>query len=162
LDPRYARLQAIIDKLTYKDWEIRLGTINALPYLYIRFIGPDASTGDPAVQVGRKWLLSEDMEESAVVQTALKAVLTAEEHEAREEFRYQGRAIFGPHFESARLARIFLRHNAEVAREQLGEKRELTEREKDQFDSLSLHLSELAARAALERLDQLDPLMDNV
>lgn len=54
-----------------------------------------AADGD--VWRGRKWRLSKHMTPSEVVQTCLKAVLTAEEHEAREHFLYQGRAIFGPH-----------------------------------------------------------------
>jgi hypothetical protein len=33
------------------------------------------------------------------VRTALKAVLTAEEHEARERFLFRGRAIFGPNID---------------------------------------------------------------
>jgi hypothetical protein len=37
------------------------------------------------------------------VQTALKAVLTAEEHEAREQFFYRGGAVFGPHINVDRL-----------------------------------------------------------
>jgi hypothetical protein len=48
-------------------------------------------------QTGRKWYLSPHMTRSEVVLTALKAILTAEEHEARERFRYKGRRIAGPH-----------------------------------------------------------------
>ena len=33
-----------------------------------------------------------------MIQTAFKAVLTAEEHETREAFRYKGQAIFAPHY----------------------------------------------------------------
>ena len=47
----------------------------------------------------RRWLLSPAMTKSEVVQTALKCVLAAVEHEAREAFTYRGRAIFGPHFD---------------------------------------------------------------
>lgn len=47
---------------------------------------------------GRKWFISQHATRSEVVQTVLKAILTALEHEAREHFRYKGRAIFAPHF----------------------------------------------------------------
>lgn len=45
----------------------------------------------------RKWALSEYMCESEIVQTALLAAITAEEHEAREAFRYKGKRVFNPH-----------------------------------------------------------------
>jgi len=45
----------------------------------------------------RKWRLSTHMTDSEVVQTALKCSLTSAEHEAREGFKFAGRAIFGPH-----------------------------------------------------------------
>jgi hypothetical protein len=55
-------------------------------------------TGEVETQHGRKWILSKHMTKSEVVTTAFKAVMTAEEHEIREKFRYGGRMIFGPHF----------------------------------------------------------------
>lgn len=55
------------------------------------------TTGQLCEHGGRKWLLSEHMTESEVVLTALKAALTAEEHEARENFRYNGKQVFNPH-----------------------------------------------------------------
>jgi len=54
---------------------------------------------------GRKWLLSQHMTDSEIVQTALLAVLVCEEHEARERFRYRGAAIFGPHQDVEDLVR---------------------------------------------------------
>lgn len=52
---------------------------------------------------GRKWRLSRHMVRSEVVQTALKAILTFEEHEIRERFLYRGRAIFDPHYDIDQL-----------------------------------------------------------
>ena len=46
---------------------------------------------------GRKWYVSEHAIEAEVVQTCLKAVLTAIEHEAREQFMFRGVALFHPH-----------------------------------------------------------------
>jgi len=51
----------------------------------------------------RKWVISSFATRSEVVQTMLKLVLTAMEHEAREKFTYKGKAIFGPHFDVERL-----------------------------------------------------------
>ncbi len=63
------------------------------PTLQVEFIVLDSGE----TWRGRKWLLSQHMTEGEVVQTALMACLAAEEHEAREAFRYKGKALFGPH-----------------------------------------------------------------
>ena len=52
---------------------------------------------DNEIQTGRKWYISKHTTESEVVLTALKALITFEEHEIREKFLYQGHAIFHPH-----------------------------------------------------------------
>lgn len=59
------------------------------------------------LQYTRKWYLSHEATRSEIVQTALKLVLTAVEHEARERFTYRGRPIFGPHFDVDRLVTMF-------------------------------------------------------
>lgn len=46
----------------------------------------------------RKWLLSQHMTVSELVQTAFKCVLASIEHEAREQFTYKKARVFGPHF----------------------------------------------------------------
>jgi len=79
----------------------------ARPYLQVVFMGRCTDTGEICRQTGRKWYLSPFMTKSEVVQTALKAVLTAEEHEARESFRYRGSAIFGPHFDVDSLVKLY-------------------------------------------------------
>lgn len=62
----------------------------------------------PITQRSRKWRLSEFMTKSEIVQTCLKAVLTVEEHEAREEFMFKGESIFGPHFDVDELYELCL------------------------------------------------------
>ncbi len=57
-------------------------------------------------QTTRKWLLSEHMVKSEIVQTVFKCVLTSVEHECREAFTYQGKPIFGPHFDVDSLVEI--------------------------------------------------------
>lgn len=88
-----ARFQKELADVAYKDWDIGVYMDGDRPYLQVAFRGAAG-----AVQKGRKWMLSPHMTKSEVVQTAFKAVLTAEEHEAREFFTYKGKAIFGPHF----------------------------------------------------------------
>lgn len=91
----------ILQDVTYKDWTF---FVSGKPdfYLQVRFPHPD---GSGKVLTGRKWRLSEYMNRTELVQTALMAVLAAVEHEAREEFLYKGQAVFGPHIDiEARLA----------------------------------------------------------
>lgn len=100
---RYNVIQILKD-IQYKDWELTVGNISDMDrpmYLQVRFI--DAN-GD--VQKGRKWMLSQHMTKSEIVQTAFKAILTAEEHEAREQFRYKGRLVYGPHIDVDVLASV--------------------------------------------------------
>lgn len=82
-------IATIVGYVKYKDWGFHL-SYEPL-YLQVMFVDGEETW------FGRKWLLSVHMTESEVVQTCLKAVLTAEEHEAREKFKYHDRAIFGPH-----------------------------------------------------------------
>lgn len=65
-------------------------------------------------QKGRKWLLSEHMTRNEVVQTCFLAVMTAAEHEVRENFRYKGRAIFGPHWDPNVLWKMSRRENLDL------------------------------------------------
>lgn len=75
--------------IQYKDWKFIVAYHSGSIYLQVELDG----------WRGRKWLLSKHMTKSEIIQTAFKAVLTAEEHECREAFTYRGTAIFGPHFD---------------------------------------------------------------
>lgn len=69
-------------------------------YLCGEFFAADTCNGGaPQQWRTRRWLLSPVMTKSELVQTAFKCVLTAVEHEAREEFTYRRRPIFGPHYD---------------------------------------------------------------
>jgi len=97
----------IIGNVKYKDWHFYVGGEIHM-YLQVQFVPPDTvpGWGGDAVQKGRKWLLSSFMTKSEVVATAFKAAITAEEHEARESFRYKGKMVFGPHIDVDALAAI--------------------------------------------------------
>lgn len=92
----------VLKEVKFRDWDFYVGTIRDYPmYLQVRFLERDLESGSDGkkLQTGRKWLLSHHMTRSEIVLTALKAVLTAVEHEAREEFKYKGQAIFNPHWD---------------------------------------------------------------
>ena len=100
-------IRQIALQLRYKDWGFRiLGNGQSAPDLQLQWMGPDSETGELAEQHSRKWRLSFYMTRSEIVQTAFKAVLTAEEHEVREHFRYRGAAILGPHFDVDQLVEM--------------------------------------------------------
>ena len=86
---------------SYKDWEFRVIEEEGGPILLKVCFEDDSGVR----WSGRKWYISRWSTKSEVIQTALKAVLTAEEHEAREKFLYQGKAIFGPHIDTDALLR---------------------------------------------------------
>jgi hypothetical protein len=75
-------------------------------YLQAEFNSPCSQTGKLTLQKTRKWQLSEHMTESELIQTAFKCVQTAIEHEAREQFKYKGRAVYGPHFDVRALMEL--------------------------------------------------------
>ena len=72
-------------------------------YLQPSYVDADIVTGKMEVQHTRKWKLSPHMTKSELVQTAFKLCMTSMEHRCRESFLYQGRRVFGPHFDIDRL-----------------------------------------------------------
>lgn len=95
----------------YRDWDVNVHMDGERAYLQIGFWEFDNTLAEhdkrvKMYQKGRKWALSPYMTKSEVVQTAFKAILTAEEHEIREKFTYKGMTIFGPHFNVDVLAEI--------------------------------------------------------
>jgi hypothetical protein len=89
-----------LGKVAYKHWTFTLFTLESGWLLQPRW------TEGGFMQTGRKWYVSSYATQGEIVQTALKAILTAEEHEVRERFKYKGVAIFGPHLDPNSLVTI--------------------------------------------------------
>lgn len=98
-------LSKILDLVTFPGYRWLVHDGERL-YLQAAFLAPDCHTGALAEQFTRKWYISHEATRSEVVQTALKCVLTSVEHEARENFKYRGFAIFGPHLDCEKLVEI--------------------------------------------------------
>jgi hypothetical protein len=95
------RLREILESVSYKaGWSFH---VNEAAFYFQVELPVDH---DGKRWRGRKWMISTHMTEGEVVQTALAACLMAEEHEAREAFRYKGRALFGPHIDVNRLMEV--------------------------------------------------------
>lgn len=105
-----------INDCHYQDWKIRLLLEDGRPQIQVEFEAPDSKTGEPKGWVGRRWRLSFLMTRSEIVTTVFKAIMTAVEHETRENFKYRGRAIFGPHFNVDRLWALAGKKGAEEHR----------------------------------------------
>lgn len=112
------QVQAILDQvhfMAYK-WQVHgsflPGDLNT--YLQASFQARCARTGMLTTQDTRKWLLSRHMTKSEIVQTAFKCALTSIEHEAREQFTYQGQPIFGAHFNVDQLVELCLADSQDV------------------------------------------------
>jgi hypothetical protein len=101
------RVQAIVNNIKYKDWRLNVILNEGRLHLQWAFKAPNwTEASHPVVSwTSRKWPLSEHMVESEIVQTALMAALTAEEHEARETFHYLGTRPFHPHISLEHLMR---------------------------------------------------------
>ncbi len=107
-------IEEILSEVTYLDWWFEVGhfaeklTLGAM-YIQVQFRDEDLQ-----LQHGRKWFVSQHSTKDEVVQTALKAVLTSIEHEAREAFLYKGFPIFGPHHSLDDLVNIQQSKRAEA------------------------------------------------
>lgn len=89
---------SILRNIQYKDgWYFLVEQKDSNHFLVIQVNGVDSKTGTPLIWRSRKWYLSPYMTETEIVQTALLAVKTAEEHEIRERFKYENELVFGPH-----------------------------------------------------------------
>lgn len=99
-------MESILSNISYPNAKFYLCVDGDSPYLQVEFDGCCNVTGEPMVWKGRKWRLSQYMTKSEIVQTAFLAILVATEHEAREQFRFRGQSIFGPHFDVERLVTL--------------------------------------------------------
>lgn len=94
-------LKTIFQQVRYKNWRFVCGEDGDALWLQALFTD---SKGEE--QRCRKWRVSRHATLTEIVQTCLAAVLAAEEHEAREQFKYAGVALFGPHLNVEELLRF--------------------------------------------------------
>lgn len=93
-------LRSLLFDVTYENFVFHSGPLGDGFFLQVEFLAPDNSIQAHVGAYdwkGRKWYVSAHSTDSEVILTALKAVLTALEHEAREKFKFRGRAILHPH-----------------------------------------------------------------
>lgn len=104
-------VQALAARISYKDWELRVGEMGEGFYLQWRFWERDnANPHDPTphLQGCRKWYVSRWATDSEVVNTAFVAAELAERHEMMERFKLDGKTLRDPH------ASVFFVHALDV------------------------------------------------
>lgn len=101
-----SEIKEIVSRISYKDWQYRIGSMGNGCFLQVIFEDKCAKDGKMSIQKGRKWYISSFATKSEIIQTAFLAIKTAEEHEMREMFTYSGQRVFGPHMDIEELAQF--------------------------------------------------------
>lgn len=95
-------LRSVLADIEFQGWrfgvDVWTGHILHIRVEFDAFDNHDESNDEAMPQSGRWWRIEKNASRSDVVRTAWLAVMTAMEHEIREQFKYQGKAIFDPHF----------------------------------------------------------------
>jgi len=88
-----------IKECRFRDWDFEVSPLPDGWKVRARFDAPDnySNPENKMTQWTRWWVIDQDCAPADVAKTLLLCVLTAVEHEAREEFFYKGKRIFSPH-----------------------------------------------------------------
>lgn len=100
------RFRDVLSRVHFNDWRFIVHSEDSSPYLQIEVGGKCNVTSEPLQWKGRKWKLSVWMTDGEIVGTAFKAVMTALEHETREQFLYRGAAVYDSHYDIERLVAL--------------------------------------------------------
>lgn len=98
------QVRAVLGEVSFGEHEFVVEAAADGFLLFLRCVAPDADTGVPVQQHGRKWFVPRGATRDEVVRTAFKAAVTWAEHEARELFTFRSVRVFGPHLDLGRLA----------------------------------------------------------
>jgi hypothetical protein len=101
-----ADLGAILDEIELPGHRLASAPAPGGFLLWLEREEPDADTGVPACQEGRRWFVAEAAGRGDVLRTVLKAALAWQEHSVREALRYRGERVFGPHHDVDQLVAL--------------------------------------------------------
>jgi len=88
----------LVARVSFLNYHIKVVDGHGGIYLRAEYFEDDIYSNVPERQYTRKWLLSPWMTDSEIIQTCFKMCFTSMEHKTRENFKYKGARIFGPHF----------------------------------------------------------------
>ncbi len=101
------KVKQIVNDVRFQDWKFIVGEFTIEKFFIVAEFSATCSVkGTIEPQKSRKWEISQYATDSEIVQTCFKAVMTAMEHEIREHFKFQGEAVFGPHFDVLELVKF--------------------------------------------------------
>jgi hypothetical protein len=110
-----ARINEILALVEFKAGRFSVEEIDGGFLIQLSSEEADVEGGDRQLYAGRKWHISQSATESEIVQTAFKAVVTWQEHEARDQFTYKGARPFSPHFDVEGLVELYRRQRGRGA-----------------------------------------------
>lgn len=102
-----SRFQDLLDRIVFPRMSLQV--THEEGRFFLRWVEPEARcavTGVLGPQYGRKWRLSSHMTDGEVVGTAFKALLTYQEHEARESFKFDGVSVYDSHVDIHKLVAL--------------------------------------------------------
>lgn len=92
-------LNGVVAATDYRAWKWHIeDNIGGGWFVFASFMPTPAIPGVTPMQYTRKWYIDFRCTKDEVVRTLFLCIMTAEEHEVREHFKYMGETIFGPHF----------------------------------------------------------------
>ncbi|MBY0450281.1 MAG: hypothetical protein K2X01_06625 [Cyanobacteria bacterium] len=96
-------VRAMLKEFSYKDgyFFVLHGDTPANMSLQVQYMAPDVDVPGSKAELrtgARKWPILPHYKRGQILQTLLVALIAIEEHEVRENFRYQGKQIGNPHF----------------------------------------------------------------
>ena len=97
---------SIIAQIKYLDWNFKLIDKSNGFLLQAEWNGIDVKTGLNHQLRSRKWYIGKYFTTSEIVQTVFKCIITAQEHEIRENFLYKGERMLCPHFDVEELVKL--------------------------------------------------------
>lgn len=100
------RAMVLLRAVEFTDYRFSVREGHGGVFLRASYMEEDVYTKKIAQQLTRKWLISPEMTDSEIVQTAFKCCWTSFEHRCRESFLYKGRRVFGPHFDIEDLVKL--------------------------------------------------------
>ena len=114
----FGEIKAIIDRIEYLDWEIRVRMDGERPYVQVFGHGPNPKNNmEEEDWSSRKWFISPHMCINEIIRTAYKAIECAVAHEMNEMFLYKGQAVFTPHMDYDEIAEIMEDHSMTNSRD---------------------------------------------
>lgn len=95
----FAQMVDLVQKCEFPGYlfSVENDLCHGMVWLQAHYPDKDTITGKMELQHTRPWPLFHHMNESEVVQTVFKCILTSVEHAARERFHYKGQPVYGPH-----------------------------------------------------------------